>query len=268
MTAILAMGAPWCTGRGNHLDESDRGPLTVEHSGSSCGGRQVSVRACPVGGLGCRTPWGRRIVDCGCNDLTSRPSASAVHSWRRRCTRRSSARAPSPAPRLPPRRSATPTGRATSSRPTSSTPGVASSVRTRRCSACSTKSSSARPAFRSSTTTCSSSSRTPAVGCAMRDLAGRLLVSRSGATRLIDRMEKDGHVIRERCSQDGRGQYAVLTAEGHATLERARRRTYAACGTASRAADDDSSSSPSGGRLHAGPARAGARDRRVAALTG
>jgi DNA-binding MarR family transcriptional regulator len=56
----------------------------------------------------------------------------------------------------------------------------------------------------------------------MRDLAGRLLVSRSGATRLIDRMEKDGHVVRERCSQDGRGQYAVLTAEGLATLERAR----------------------------------------------
>ncbi|MBO9532196.1 MAG: MarR family transcriptional regulator [Solirubrobacteraceae bacterium] len=56
----------------------------------------------------------------------------------------------------------------------------------------------------------------------MRDLAGRLLVSRSGATRLIDRMENDGHVVREKCSQDGRGQYAVLTAEGMATLERAR----------------------------------------------
>lgn len=56
----------------------------------------------------------------------------------------------------------------------------------------------------------------------MRDLAGRLLVSRSGATRLIDRMERNGHVIRERCSQDGRGQYAVLTAAGMATLERAR----------------------------------------------
>lgn len=56
----------------------------------------------------------------------------------------------------------------------------------------------------------------------MRDLAGRLLVSRSGATRLIDRMERDGHVCRERCSQDGRGQYAVLTSEGLKVLERAR----------------------------------------------
>lgn len=56
----------------------------------------------------------------------------------------------------------------------------------------------------------------------MRDLAGRLLVSRSGATRLIDRMERDGHVIRERCSQDGRGQYAVLTSEGLKVLERSR----------------------------------------------
>ncbi|MDO9355492.1 MAG: MarR family winged helix-turn-helix transcriptional regulator [Solirubrobacteraceae bacterium] len=56
----------------------------------------------------------------------------------------------------------------------------------------------------------------------MRDLAGRLLVSRSGATRLIDRMERDGHVVRERCSQDGRGQYAVLTVEGLAALEASR----------------------------------------------
>lgn len=56
----------------------------------------------------------------------------------------------------------------------------------------------------------------------MRDLAGRLLVSRSGATRLIDRMERDGLVFRERCSQDGRGQFAVLTGSGMATLERAR----------------------------------------------
>ncbi|MFT4034245.1 MAG: MarR family transcriptional regulator [Patulibacter sp.] len=56
----------------------------------------------------------------------------------------------------------------------------------------------------------------------MRDLAGRLLVSRSGATRLIDRMEKDGHVMRERCSQDGRGQFAVLTPAGMEVLERAR----------------------------------------------
>jgi DNA-binding MarR family transcriptional regulator len=56
----------------------------------------------------------------------------------------------------------------------------------------------------------------------MRDLAGRLLVSRSGATRLIDRMEREGHVVRERCSQDGRGQYAVITGEGMAALEASR----------------------------------------------
>lgn len=56
----------------------------------------------------------------------------------------------------------------------------------------------------------------------MRDLAGRLLVSRSGATRLIDRMERDGLVSRERCSQDGRGQYAVLTPAGMSALEQAR----------------------------------------------
>jgi DNA-binding MarR family transcriptional regulator len=58
----------------------------------------------------------------------------------------------------------------------------------------------------------------------MTDLADRVLLSRSGLTRLVDRMERDGRVLRQDCVEDGRGTYAVLTAEGT-------RRLRAAAGT-------------------------------------
>ena len=45
-------------------------------------------------------------------------------------------------------------------------------------------------------------------------------LSRSGLTRLVDRLEKDGLVEREVCSQDRRSFEAILTAKGEA--ERAR----------------------------------------------
>ena len=48
----------------------------------------------------------------------------------------------------------------------------------------------------------------------MQDLASRVLFSRSGLTRLVDRMVRDGLVRRERCDDDRRGMYAVLTASG------------------------------------------------------
>ncbi len=53
----------------------------------------------------------------------------------------------------------------------------------------------------------------------MSDLADRLLLSRSGATRLIDRLEGAGHVQRVSCETDRRGQWATLTPAG---LERLR----------------------------------------------
>ena len=56
----------------------------------------------------------------------------------------------------------------------------------------------------------------------MADLADRVLLSRSGMTRLVDRLERDGLLAREQCSRDARGCYAVLTDEGRAFLERAR----------------------------------------------
>jgi len=48
----------------------------------------------------------------------------------------------------------------------------------------------------------------------MTELADRVLLSRSGLTRLIDRLERDGLVRREPVVDDARGMYAVLTADG------------------------------------------------------
>ena len=48
----------------------------------------------------------------------------------------------------------------------------------------------------------------------MSDLADGVLLSRSGLTRLVDRMERDGLLRRERCEDDARGYNAVITAEG------------------------------------------------------
>ncbi len=56
----------------------------------------------------------------------------------------------------------------------------------------------------------------------MHDLAARVLVSQSGLTRLVDRMEDAGLVERVRCAEDGRGLNAQLTPAGLETL----RRTY------------------------------------------
>ena len=56
----------------------------------------------------------------------------------------------------------------------------------------------------------------------MSELAERLLLSRSGLTRLVDRLERQGLVERRRCDDDGRGLFAVLTREGRSRLEAAR----------------------------------------------
>lgn len=55
----------------------------------------------------------------------------------------------------------------------------------------------------------------------MSELADRLLLSRSGATRLVDRLVADGLVARETCESDRRGQWAALTDAGVARLRRA-----------------------------------------------
>jgi DNA-binding MarR family transcriptional regulator len=56
----------------------------------------------------------------------------------------------------------------------------------------------------------------------MTDLSRSVLLSASGMTRLVDRLEREGLVGRERCPEDGRGYFAVLTDEGDRRLQAAR----------------------------------------------
>lgn len=56
----------------------------------------------------------------------------------------------------------------------------------------------------------------------LSDLASLAVLSRSGLTRMIDRLEREGQVVRERCPDDARGYFAVLTDEGRASVEAAR----------------------------------------------
>jgi DNA-binding MarR family transcriptional regulator len=56
----------------------------------------------------------------------------------------------------------------------------------------------------------------------MRDLAEQAQLSRSGLTRLVDRLEREGLLERCSCSHDARGSYACLTDSGRERLEEAR----------------------------------------------
>jgi len=56
----------------------------------------------------------------------------------------------------------------------------------------------------------------------MSDLSHSVLLSASGVSRLVDRLERDDLVRRERCSEDGRGYWAVLTTRGDKTFNEAR----------------------------------------------
>jgi DNA-binding MarR family transcriptional regulator len=56
----------------------------------------------------------------------------------------------------------------------------------------------------------------------MAELAEHVLLSRSGMTRLIDRLEREGMVCRSTCDKDGRGCYAGLTDLGRQTVDAAR----------------------------------------------
>lgn len=55
----------------------------------------------------------------------------------------------------------------------------------------------------------------------MSELADRVLLSRSGLTRLVDRLQHHGLVRRERSPDDLRGTYTVLTDVGFARLRSA-----------------------------------------------
>ena len=57
----------------------------------------------------------------------------------------------------------------------------------------------------------------------MTELADAVLLSRSGVTRLVDRMERSGLVCRSRVENDGRGVAAELTDVGYQRLRTASR---------------------------------------------
>ena len=57
----------------------------------------------------------------------------------------------------------------------------------------------------------------------MSDLAESVLLSRSGLTRLVDRLEREGLLKRERCESDARGLFAEITPAGRALFDAARR---------------------------------------------
>ena len=56
----------------------------------------------------------------------------------------------------------------------------------------------------------------------MSDLATTVILSRSGLTRLVDRLEREGLLERQSCSSDARGAFASLTEAGHRQLHAAR----------------------------------------------
>jgi len=71
-------------------------------------------------------------------------------------------------------------------------------------------------------------SRAPEASMRMQDLAGVLLLSRSGVTRLADRLETAGLIERRTCPTDRRGTLAVLTDAGREALESAGPMVYEA----------------------------------------
>lgn len=65
-------------------------------------------------------------------------------------------------------------------------------------------------------------SEAPEARMRMRDLADSVLLSRSGLSRLADRLEADGLIERASCPSDARGAFAVLTPAGRDRLRTAR----------------------------------------------
>lgn len=64
---------------------------------------------------------------------------------------------------------------------------------------------------------------TPGHRVRMAELARSVLLSRSGLTRMCDRLERDGLVERHGVADDGRGSYAVITPAGLELFAAARR---------------------------------------------
>jgi DNA-binding MarR family transcriptional regulator len=63
-------------------------------------------------------------------------------------------------------------------------------------------------------------------GMRMSELAERRLMSTGGFTRLADRLERRGLIVRRPSAADGRGSEAVLTKDGRALLRKAWRKQH------------------------------------------
>lgn len=64
-------------------------------------------------------------------------------------------------------------------------------------------------------------SRAPGGRLRMQEVAACALLTKSGVTRLVDRMVEEGLVSRAVCPSDHRGAFAVLTPRGRSALRRA-----------------------------------------------
>lgn len=54
----------------------------------------------------------------------------------------------------------------------------------------------------------------------LHELAKKVVLSRSGLTRLVDKLEKEGLLIREAALNDRRGSFAVLTEKGRDSIRK------------------------------------------------
>lgn len=53
------------------------------------------------------------------------------------------------------------------------------------------------------------------------ELNRKVILSKSGLTRLLDRLEREKLIVRHKSAEDGRGSYAALTEEGESKLREA-----------------------------------------------
>ncbi len=61
----------------------------------------------------------------------------------------------------------------------------------------------------------------------IQELAAQSLLTRSGVSRLCNRLVRQGHIIREAAPEDRRGAYVVLTSQGRQVFETAATRHMA-----------------------------------------
>jgi DNA-binding MarR family transcriptional regulator len=71
----------------------------------------------------------------------------------------------------------------------------------------------------------------PKEGLRPTDLADRVLITKSGLTRLLDRLVERGYIERKACASDRRGQLIVLTGDGRRAFRRAAPNIVHAIGT-------------------------------------